>query len=416
MRTLKALSSIVLVQGLGAGLSLIFFLILTKLLGAEEFGKYVWVISISGIIALLVQLGLPTSIVKKFAPLSLYKITAPSALANTFSIYVLLSIVSCITLLCILPYINDFTRYEIAWAVPIGTSLACLAISDAILRSANLGIKAQIASQLIRNLFLIIGVLLLVLFNNSNVDIYLFLYSATALLSAIVFLTPLLTLVIKNISVSSGGKVVGSNTSHFQVAMSRSIGNHLPIFITGFFVSPEVLAYLAIAMRLTAPIIFGVSASRAYFGAKINKSIKTSQYSDAYKDYNSAAIFSLVIAMIGALFIITITAFLITFDYGLFENFSDGEFLIIILCLVSVFRISLAAFGPVQLVAILLNCEKFVRNYNLVMLATLTIGLLIAGIFENIAITATIMLLYGFFVSFGLWLKIKSIFKKHHNL
>ncbi|WP_404324955.1 oligosaccharide flippase family protein [Cobetia sp. UIB-001] len=407
MGSIKNLLSLVSIQGFGALLSLVYVVILTSVLGTENFGKYAWVVSIGGVLSLIFQRGLPTSILKIYAPFDISSLKSPSSVTRTLGLYFLSASIVLLVTTLLTPIIAYLPQIELLWSIPIGISLACTTIADAVLRSANLALKAQVANQIIRTMLLLIGVGFLFCFSVNNIIFYFMTYCVASLLSAAIFIYPALRSFRKSLM---GSKGVRSNSAHFQVSMSRSIGNHLPIFITGFFVIPETLAYLAIAIRLTAPIGFGVIASRAYFGARINKKLKEKKYSSAYRDFKLSAIFSFGIAIIASLFIYTAVIYLSGAATGPLSEYNNIYLLNAIFILVILFKVCISGFGPVQIVAILQDSEIYVRNYNLFALSLFSLGLIIAGKTQSILMSGIVMVVYGMAVSMGLWWKVRSNF------
>ena len=73
-KVLRRMASIGLLlgfQGFGALAGVASVLLLTTLLGIEEFGRYAWALSVASLAALFLQMGLPTTILKTYAPLDL---------------------------------------------------------------------------------------------------------------------------------------------------------------------------------------------------------------------------------------------------------------------------------------------------------------------------------------------------------
>lgn len=409
MAALRAIGSIVGMQIFGAGAGFLVVLVLTAALGAEGYGRYAWVISMAGVGALLLQRGLPTTLVKRFAPLDLGKVTPPSPLANTLALYTALAVLGGILVfpvMAVLPTLG-IARAELAWALPIGTALACLAIADAILRAAERGVLAQFASQILRAGGLLAGAVLLAFSGIETPQAYLSVYALTAMAAALIFTWRLVAMAVQ----SPRGGLVASTSAHFQVSLSRSIGNHLPIFITGFFVAPETLAYLAIAVRLTGPIQFGVIASRAHFGARINRHVKAGALDRAKHEYRLARLYALAVGVAATLGVLGLMAVLAQWRDGPFAEFSDTTLMLTLFAMAAGFRLSLAAVGPGQLVAILLGADDYVRKLNLAMLAFLAGGLVLAGALDMIHLSAIVLLLYGAILAGGLAWKITGLFR-----
>lgn len=409
MAALKAISSIVAMQIFGAGATLAVVLVLTAALGPEGYGRYVWVVSMGGVAALLLQRGLPTTLVKTYAPLDLDTLSPPPVISNTLSLYALMAGAAVLSALIILPMLQafDWGRPEIVWAVPIAAGLACLAISDAILRSAEKGTKAQFASQIIRTGLLLLACVTGYVLGQTHPQMYLLIYASSALLAALVFTWPLIVNASRE---GRGAGLVTSSPAHFHVSLSRSIGNHLPVFITGFFVSPEALSYLALAIRLTGPVLFGITASRAYFGARINRHIKGQAFLEAQRDYGLSQRFSIAVGIAAAITVLGVFFVLLQIPSGPLASFHNTELLLSCLILALAFRLSLASVGPIQLIALLLGADNFVRRLNLTMLCLLTLGLIYAGVLGHIWLSATILVFYGASLGGGLYWKVRALF------
>ena len=108
----------------------------------------------------------------------------------------------------------------------------------------------KFANQVLRAGGLLAGALLLGFAGVTQPEAYLALYALTALAAALAFTWALAAMAARH---WRGGGHVASTPAHFQVSLSRSISNHLPVFITGFFVAPETLAYLAIRRASDRP-------------------------------------------------------------------------------------------------------------------------------------------------------------------
>lgn len=401
MAALRVVGSIVALQVFGAGTTFLAILVVAGALGPDGYGRYAWVISMGGVGALLLQRGLPTTLIKRFAPLDLDALVPPSSIANTLALYVLLSTA---LILAAFPVMSvwsllSLTRPEIVWALPVAAALACLAICDAILRAAERGVRGQLASQVLRTGCFLAVTLLLAFAGIDQPEAYLALYALSVLLAALVFTWPLLVSAARQ---WRGGGHVSSSPAHFQASLSRSIGNHLPVFITGFFVPPELLAYLAIAVRLTGPVQFGLTASRAHFGARINRHVTALDFDTIRDDYRSAKRYSMAVGGLAALSVFGLIWFMAQLPMGPFSEFTHTALLLKAFALVVVFRLSLVVFGPVQLVAILMGADRYVRNLNLVMLILLAVGLVAAGLMGQILLSAVSMIIYGVLLTSGL--------------
>lgn len=384
----------IVLQALGAAFALVTVLVLTAVLGAEGYGRYVWIVSAGGIGSLLLQRGQPTTLVKRFAPLDLGAVTPPSELANTQALYAIGTAIT-IVLAALMARVSGA---DVVWALPVAFGLASLTVSDAILRAAERGVRAQFASQFLRPVTLLAGALLLWQTGIIDPAAYLLLYAATAFLASVIYLWPLTVMAVRN---RRGAGLVKTNGAHFQVSLSRSIGNHLPIFITGFFIPFDALAYLAVAIRLSGPVIFGVTAARAYFGARINRHVKAGEIDSVRRDFRAAALFSLLVGLLAAAGVSGLILGLGYFGLGPVADFTDRALLISVFALVMAAQLCRAAVGPVQLTAILLGAERFVRNYSIATLLGLAGGLALAGLTGDVRVSAGIVLLYALAISVG---------------
>lgn len=153
MAMLRALSSIVVLQALGAAFALATVILLTSALGADGYGRYIWIISAAGIGSLVLQRGQPTTLLKKYAPLDLANVKAPSEMGNTYLIYLFGVLVT----LAIALVASFGANNELAWIAPAAFALTALNISDAILRAAERGVRAQFARDFLRPIALFGG-------------------------------------------------------------------------------------------------------------------------------------------------------------------------------------------------------------------------------------------------------------------
>lgn len=411
MAALKSIGSMLAIQVFGAGTAFLTVLVLAGVMGPESYGRYAWVISMAGIISVLLQRGLPATIVKHFAPLDLDGVVRLSPIANTFALYVLGSTGLILATLPIMPLLLQLPleRPEIFLALPVALALASLSICEAILRAAEQGERALFVSQVMRTLVMLAVSVLLAFIGIDQPEAYLELYAISALLPTLVFTWSLLSIAVRK---WRDGGYIRSNSDHFQASFTRSVGNHLPVFITGFFVPPDVLAYLAIAVRLTGPVQFGLTASGAYFAARINRFIKALNFEAVRGEYSSAKRYSSVAGGLAAIGVLGFIWMMIQWPAGPFSKFTNPTLLLSIFFLLTIFRLGLVVFGPVQLTAILLGSDQYVRKLNLVMLGFLVVGLLGAGLIGEILVSATFMIVYGVMLSGGLALRVSRAMRE----
>lgn len=410
MAVLKALFSIVILQGLGAAFAFATVLVLTAVLGAEGYGLYVWVVSAAGVIALLIQRGLPTTIVKEYAPLDLASLEIPSAIANTQALFTYGSGAAIALAGLVYAVVGPFEGLNVALVLPVALALVSLAVSDAILRAAEQGVRAQFASQVVRTGIILAGAVLLSRIDIKTPTAFLFLFSGATLFSSVVFLYSVSLIPIR---CWGGGGWIRSNAAHFQVSVSGSVANYLPIFLTGLFVSYELLAYLAVAIRLAAPLTFGVTAARSFFGARINRCIKAKNAEAARADFRLSALFSFGVSVLATIAVASLLIGMRYYGLGPLVDFSNTALIVIVIATVMVAQLARAAVGPAQLVALLLGDERFVRNYNLLMLAFFAVGLLLAGVIGKIWISAAVLLLYNAAVYIGLGVRVNALFRRY---
>lgn len=209
--------------------------------------------------------------------------------------------------------------------------------------------------------------------------------------------------------------MVKTNGAHFQVSLSRSVGNHLPIFVSGFFLAPDTLAYLAISIRLAGPLNFGAKAARAVFGARINRHVKANNPSAIRHDYRIAILFSFLISVLAAIGVAILLLVLGYFGLGPVVDLPDQDLLLWVFVTIAFAQLCRAAAGPGQLTAVLLHAERFVRNYNILMLLCLSAGLIIAGLIGDVRLSAIVVLFYSAGTSIGLVCKIRSALRGLRN-
>lgn len=394
------------IQSVGAALSFLSVLFLAAALGPEIYGLYAWIVSIGSVGSLLVQRGLPTTILKLFAPISLGELKYPSPLVNTQILYIFATLVAILIASVVAFVLRSTNTSDVVWALPIAFAMASFTTADAILRSAGLGARAQIAGQIIRPSLLLMGAFGIWCVGSTHLGPYLALYSTTFLMATVAFLWGVVWM---GLSEWRDGGLIRSNAAHFQVSISHSVGKHLPIFITGFFVNPESLAYLAIAIRVTGPTRFGLNAARAHFGARINGAIKMGAFDRARSDYVHAARFSVSVAAIIAALCIGLVYTLAVLQRGPFASF-DAVLLTMVVAISAMSHLAFTMFGPAQLVAILLGNEKFIRNLNFVALVLFAAGLCLAAVTHNVLYSATVMLLYSLGLVFGVAWNVRSSF------
>ena len=401
------LLAITLLQGAGAALLFTSVLVLTTALGTELYGRYAWVVAGGGIVSLIVQHGLPTTIVKRFAPLDLKDLEALPVAFTVAGLW-LLSVLVTIAVNFADGFITGLPRAEIIWMLPIGLGLAYVSIADATLRSADQGLRANIAKQLIRPGLLVGVAITLLLLNEQSLSSYLFLYAAAGLVSGIAFLWQLPLLALRNL-----GKVswVKSNPAHFQVALARSVSNFLPVFVSGLFLPPEQVAYFAIAIQLTAPIQFGLAATRSYYAAKINAHIKKIDEAGARRTLRNAAFFSRLIAGLAALMIPALFWVLGEIGIDPLSKFADMRLLILVFFVTALGQFGYALFGPVQMVAILLDDERRVLMVTVTLTVLFALALAATALSGSVLAVAITMPVYTMALTTSLHLRVTRSFE-----
>jgi len=412
MAPVKALTSIVGLQGVGTALSFAVVLSLTSILGAEGFGRYVWVLSIGSTLALFAEMGFPTTIIKRFAPLNMASVRGPSPISNSLSLYAIGTLATIIVALSLWSKTIITDRPEIIWALPVAGGLACLVLSAAVLRAAGMAIRSNTIQFIIRPILVLLGVWLIGAYGAIDPRLYLLVYTAATLGSALIFVMPLIQNSVGN---WRGGGLISPVGAHFQVSIARSVSNHLPILITGFFVAPELLAYLAISIRLTSPIRFGLAAARSYYSPSINASIKNRDLVAAGQHYRYATLFSFSAALLVMVALIAVTIVLLGLQNGPLSGFDNTRLLLWVMILSAFSHLSIAIFGPVQIVAILLHEERYVRNINFFAIILFAVALIGAAWIGDLVLLTVVMILYSVGVSASLGVRVRSAFRKAAN-
>ena len=371
MAALNSLFTQLAVQGGGAVFSFALVLVLAATLGPEGYGVYAWILSMGTIGGLLLQAGLPVTILKKYAPLDLNDEHQPLPVSDTFATFTGLAILALIAASLI-----SLTGTEIGlfiWALPVAAAFASFKIGSSILLSGGRPIRAHLTEHIVRVLIFFIFILLGHFLEIKEPLFYIFCYSVAALAAPVPFLTRMLFGALKN--PWRRPQMVRRAGAHFQAMLSRSVADSLPVFISGFFLESSQLAYLALAIQLSRPIIFGQNAALYYYGAVINKAVKAGNLSAVRRLYRNSVMFSNATAW-------PLSIVLFFGMYGAMTLLPSGwadfevtpEFLAVFGGILA-FRVAYTLTGPSQLVAILLGAEKFVRNVNLLFLAGLTAGL-----------------------------------------
>ncbi|MEM9311121.1 MAG: hypothetical protein AAGA34_06710 [Pseudomonadota bacterium] len=409
MKTLPlspTLLAITALQGAGAALLFTSVLVLTYALGPELYGRYAWVVAGGGILSLVVQYGLPTTIVKSFAPLDL---KGAEALPVAFTVASLwgLSVLVTIGVTLVDGFVKGLPRAEMIWILPIGLGLAYVSIADATLRAADQGLRANIAKQLIRPGLLVAVALTLLLYKVVDPSDYLLSYAAAGLVSGIAFLWHLPVSALRNLDKAAW---VRSNPAHFQVALARSVSNFLPVFISGLFLPPEQVAYFAIAIQLTAPLQFGLAATRSFYAAKINARIKQSDEPGARRTLRGAAFFSRSIALLAALAIPALYVALNSIGIDPLAKFDDTYLLFLVFLATALGQFGYAMFGPVQMVAILLDDERRVLLVTVTLTACFAIGLTVMALSGSVLAVAVTMPVYTIALTTSLRLRVARSF------
>ena len=383
-------------QGAGAALGVVSVLVLTALLGAEAFGVYAWALSMAGLLGLGLQAGLPMTILKTFAPLELQSRPMPRALFKILVGYAAV-IVGLLIVAAAFSSGAQPGRPD-AWVVAAAAvAMAFGKLADAVLRSASMPRRAVFSEQVLR-VALLLCFILVVFGATLSAKTALAAYAVSALLAGAVFLVP--SLARKGPRDTSR---MAPNGAHFQVALSRGIGNHLPIFISGFFLAPDVLAYLAIALRLTGPIGYGVVAARAALGSLIAEAVKAKDLVRAKQLHSRGAAMSVGVACAAAIVINAGLYVLQTqFSELVLSDFDDAKLLAVLFLVATLFRLALSLPGPAQMTLVLLDDEAAVKRLNLVLLAALAAALCLGALAPSPLLQAAIVFGYGAILSAAL--------------
>ena len=251
--------------------------------------------------------------------------------------------------------------------------------------------RAVFAEQSLRVALLLGGVLFIGGLGITNAGPYLAAYAATALVAALFFVAPVLMK-----PSATCQERLRPVPAHFHASWSNGIGGHLPVFVSGLFLSAEALGYFALALQLSGPIIYGLVAARALIGARFAECVKTRQAQRARKIYFNSIVLSLGIAVVIAASINFALQLLLSVDQRLvLADFTDERLLVLLVALASAYRICRAALGPVQLVLVLLGDENAVRFSALLSVAVLVLGLTLGGFFEQSELQMSAVVLYG---------------------
>lgn len=408
IRVPRKLLIMIALQAIGAALMFASILVITGVLGPAAYGRYAFVVSAGGILALLLQRGLPTTILKSFAPLDL---ASPAALpvARSVSLFLLASIVSFAGAAAFGSMIEGMERAELVWALPIGCGLAAIAVADAILRAADRGLSSNFMREFTRPLVILSGAVWFAVIGIGVPEFYLAAYALSTILAVVLFMWRLPVMAWRGRS--GAAAAIAADPAHFHVSISRTTAAWLPIFISGLLLPPEEVAYLALALQLTAPIKFGIQATFSYSGAKMAERIKDGRIKDARLLLERAAVFSIGIAALAAFGIAALLFFLEWLQLGPAASFDNKELLVTIFIIVGLGQSGYAVFGPVQMAAILLNEERSVLRITVSSTLFLLIGLAVAGGFGSILAAAVVMPLYTFALGYNLRNRAAHAFK-----
>ncbi|MBO8219575.1 oligosaccharide flippase family protein [Prochlorococcus marinus] len=244
--------------------SLNFFLIfiLARFLGAAEFGKYIFSLSLVKFIGLPILIGYPYFLLKKSSFLSKNRSVEVNKLINRnlyiILFYLLFSLVSFLFLKLIIPnFLGNYFNIIILGIIFITPFLSIINSISSIIRSSGGELKGLIMENLLQNLIFILLIFFLKIFINlENYSSYIFLFALSAFITLTysfyqirkifkfkIFKINLMKNMLRNLKES---------TSFILFQIFVLVDKLLPIIILGFCQAPEIVANFKIAVQISA--------------------------------------------------------------------------------------------------------------------------------------------------------------------
>jgi O-antigen/teichoic acid export membrane protein len=341
-KILKSLTGSLSVKVLGMIGAFGLGVVLTRMLGLEQYGLYSYIISIISLFAIPSYTGWTNSLIKSINDNVLKK---KHIICYTFGLNLVIALAALIFVNFSITKLN-FTYLEI---LLLAFLFAIPANFGGVLRSSGFKILGQLPDVLIKPyLFLFLLFILYFLKDDISVSNVLYTQAVCLFLISIILLFIIQNKVSLKVSISNNSKIIKIAIPFMLVGFANSINSNLPVILTGNFSTIDDVGLLRVAQQNTAIINISLSAVLAWLAPDIdiNKTEKKVLKNKIYL----GMLFSLIPALILAVILITFSEDILLLLFG--ESFVEASSLItilsineIILCLFLIFQLFLNMSG-----------------------------------------------------------------------
>ena len=237
-------------------------LVLANVLGANEFGRYIFIISLIKFLGLPIWVGYPYFILRKSSYITSNKLKENNNLLwrNIFVILIYVIFLSLIILLFNYfspDFLNQKANIILFGVISIIPALSLNNTISAIIRTSDSEIKGLVLEKLITNIIFIgFSLIFYWAFKSENHIIYLFLFSFSAILSLLFSLTQIKNIfLLTNLKTKNLINNVISEIRESILLVTFQIfvlfNSLLPIIILGFFESSYIVGNYKLALQIS---------------------------------------------------------------------------------------------------------------------------------------------------------------------
>lgn len=306
-----------------AALSLISSIAIARWLGPYQYGEFAFVLSVAALVAVLIQFGQPT-LLMRLAATSSDEVSNPvrgaweSAVQASFLIFCVLAILS---MLLVIGADGRGAKANIMFfSLLLGLGFAQIRLGEGVLLGLGCSTKAQIPEKLALGVLVLFLVGAAHLYFGESLDfkIVSMLYTVSVMLCAalIVFFVRRAALPSSSAGKRSvlGGYRVLDATPFFAVSIVGVITGQADSLLLGFMVEPKTLGLYKVAYTWAACIVFAMTALDAVFFPKFAALSKQSKKLElqgvAQMSARMSSVFAVLVFLVLILFGRDLTAFL----------------------------------------------------------------------------------------------------------
>lgn len=350
------------IQVLGRGLMIVLGIVLARLLGPEEFGRYSFLMSLIALFVLPTIAGMPQLLIREVANAQLEKRWGElKGILHWAMAYIVVTSFIVMLLLAI-AIKSQFIRPDIGNLLWIALLLiplrGLLSRQNAILNGLRFPVLAQLPQGVLTSIFslIIIGFLLVIGESlNAHVLIKVQIFSSLfgLFISAIVIRFKVPNEVYNwnaNYNIKTWHKTLLPFT---LLALISTMNMELASVVLGFLANEESVAYFKVAMQGVTLLSLGLAAINTIVAPQIARSYKQCNFIETQNIISNSVKLSTLTSIPFALGLIFLNDWIITIVFG--EEYLPASPIITILCIGQIVNVLM---GSVGIVLQMTNCER----------------------------------------------------------